>query len=89
MQRLTDGVDPPDNLVAGHERQRGLAEIAIDDVQVGAAHAAGPDPDSQLPGAGLGHGQIDRPQRGPDALEDHRPHAPGAPFSSTPSVSSV
>ena len=33
------GVDTPDDLVAGHDGQRGEVEIAVDDVQVGAAAA--------------------------------------------------
>ena len=47
-----------DDLVAEDQRQLRLGELAVDDVQVGAADAAGDHPDESLPGPGLGIGQL-------------------------------
>ena len=44
----------PDDLVADDQGQFGLGEFAVDDVQVGAADAAGVDPDEHLLRAGCG-----------------------------------
>ena len=33
--------DDADDLVTGDQRQRGIRQFAVDDVQIGAAHAAG------------------------------------------------
>jgi hypothetical protein len=42
-----------DDLVARHQRQLRLAQLAVEDVEVGAADATGADPDQDLAGAGL------------------------------------
>jgi len=68
--RLVDA----DDLVAGHERQLRVGQLAVDDVQVGAADPAGADADEQLAGLGLRLGELGRLE--PRALrsQDHRPH---------------
>jgi hypothetical protein len=45
-------LDGAHHLVAGHERQPARRQVALDDVQIGAAHAAGRDPHAHLAGAG-------------------------------------
>src|SRR6185436_5031638 len=63
-----------DDLVPLHERQLRAVEVAVDDVQVGAADATGRDGDQNLAGTDSGLGQLSRPQRLPLPLEDHRSH---------------
>ena len=59
-----------DDLVAGHERQLRVRQLAVDDVQIGAAHAAGVDAHQHLPRPRLGNRQLGenaaagRPPRG-------------------------
>ena len=48
----------PDDLVAEHQRQLGSVELAVDDVQVGAAHAAGGHLEQHLPGPARSVGQV-------------------------------
>ena len=52
LRPLARAGDGADDLVARHQRQRRLAELAVEDVQVGAADAAGADRDQHLAGAG-------------------------------------
>ena len=63
-----------DDLVAHHQRQLRLGEVAVEDVEVGAADAAGADLELDLAGTGGGVGQLSQPERLPLPLEDHRPH---------------
>jgi hypothetical protein len=49
--------------VAGHQRPLRVGQLAVHDVQVGAADAAGVDANEDLIRAGFGRGPIDRPQR--------------------------
>jgi hypothetical protein len=56
-------IDVPDHLVPRHDRQVRQLELALDDVQVGAAAAARVDPDAHLTGAGLGIGALDQLER--------------------------
>ena len=46
-------LDGPDDLVPGYERKLGLREIAVDDVEVGAADAAGAHSEEDVAGRGL------------------------------------
>ena len=66
--------DPPDDLVAGDERKLRVGQLAVHDVEVGAADAAHVHVDEHLPGAGLGHGQLGLPEGRPRGVEHHRPH---------------
>jgi trans-2-enoyl-CoA reductase len=43
-----------DNFMTGDDWQRWVREFAVDDVEVGAANAAGEDAQTQVVGAGLG-----------------------------------
>ena len=72
--RSTSGDCVTDDLVPGHERQLGLGQLAIDDVEVGAAHAAGRDCDEDLARARLGIGQLGLAERRARRVEDHRAH---------------
>ena len=47
-------VDPPDDLVTGNDRKLRVGELAVNDVQIGAADAAGGNQHPDLPWAGLG-----------------------------------
>lgn len=44
----TDGIDAPDDFVSGNDRHLRIGQLAIDHVQVGAAHATGADRDAYL-----------------------------------------
>ena len=50
--------DDADDFMPGNDRQLAVSEVAIDDVQIGAAHAAGANLDQQLIGRGLGKRQL-------------------------------
>ena len=63
-----------DDLVPHHQRQLRLGEVAVEDVEVGAADAAGMNRDLDLAGTGSGLGQLSQPERLPLPLEDHRSH---------------
>ena len=66
-----------DDLVAGDHRQPRAAHLAVADVQVGAAHAAGMDLHEHVAraiGAELGVRQLARLQRAAGLVEDHRAH---------------
>ena len=75
-----------DDLVAGHERQLRTRELAVDDVQVGAADAAGADAEQQLPRRRLGPLELRRPQRRARSVEQHRPHRPRSTTILTPGL---
>jgi hypothetical protein len=45
---IADHIDAADNFVAGYEREPGIWQFAIDNMQVGAAHAARRDANSHL-----------------------------------------
>ena len=53
--------DLADDLVAENERQLGMRQLAVDDVQIGAAHAAGRDLDEDLVRPGHGHRKLGKP----------------------------
>ena len=50
--------DPADDFVPWHDRQGRVRQFAVDEVQVGAAHAAGFHLEQDLPGAGLRDRQL-------------------------------
>ena len=66
--------DRADDLVAQHQRQLRLGQLAVDDVQVGAADAAGAHLERDLPGPGLRLGELGFLQRQADAGEEHGAH---------------
>ena len=67
VDAVADRLDPADDLVAGNDRQLRIGQFAVDDVQIGAADAAGLDAHADLAGARLGLGPfLDRePLAGP------------------------
>ena len=52
-----------DDLVAGHHGRAVRRQLALQDVQVGAAHATGQHPQQHLAGSRLGHRQFDELER--------------------------
>src|SRR5205085_5878434 len=68
--RLVDA----DDLVADDERQLRMRKLAVDDVQVGAADAAGEDADEQLTRGRLRRRPLLEPERAARRVEDHRAH---------------
>jgi len=45
-----NGIDTADNLMAGDDGQFGIGQIAVDDMEIGAADAAGGDGDTNFAG---------------------------------------
>ena len=68
-------LDAGDDLVAEDARRMRDVDLAVEEVQVGAADAAGEHPQQELARTRLGHGHLREPQWRADALEEHRPHA--------------
>ena len=66
--------DVADDLVAEDERELGIGQLAVGDVQVGAAYAARGDPEQHLVRPGSGLGQARFAQRTPCGVEEHRAH---------------
>jgi hypothetical protein len=62
------------DLVAEDEGQLGVGQLAVDDVKVRAAHAAGRDAQQDLARPGLGKGTLLQPQRAGRRLQDHGAH---------------
>src|SRR5690606_3986644 len=75
--------DSADDLVAGHERQHGLGQLAVDDVEIGATDGAGRDPEQQLAVAGPWNGKGARLERPTRLLEHHRTHHRAPPSGAT------
>ena len=67
--------DATDDLMSEHERKLRLGQLAVDDVKIGAAHAARLDVDPDLAGPGDGNRKITGDQRRSRPFEDHRAHA--------------
>jgi hypothetical protein len=74
---LAQGRDAADDLVAGDHRQPRVGELAVDQVQIGAAHAAGLHPQQHLATAGARHRPALQAQRLAGAVEHHRAHGFG------------
>ncbi len=55
LDAVAQGLDAPDDLVPEHERKLRLRELAVEDMQVGAAHPARRDLDQDLVRARSGH----------------------------------
>ena len=54
LDARADRLHGPHDLVAEHQRELGMRQVPIDDVQVGAADSAGLHTDQHLPLAGSG-----------------------------------
>jgi hypothetical protein len=74
---LASGRHRPHNLVAEDQGQLGFSQLAVHDVQIGAADAAGPHPDQHLFRAGRGNRDFQGLQRGAWFLQDHGLHLVG------------
>ena len=71
-----DRNDLADDLVTGHDRQTGLGEVTVDDVQVGSAHAAGRYPDQHLPLIRHRHVALLQTEGRAGPVKNHRLHGP-------------
>ena len=67
-------LDPADDLVAGDDRQLRVRQFAVDDMQIGAADAAGLDPHADLPRARLGFGPLLHREPLVDSPQNHGAH---------------
>ena len=67
-------VDPADDFVAGNDRIGDVGQFAVDDMQIGAAHAAGAHLDADFARPGDGIGPFLRPQRRAARGKHHRMH---------------
>ena len=68
------GNDLANDLVPRDDRVSKRWQVAIHDVQVGAAHPTGVHPEQNLPQAGTRVGQLRGAERGTGVVEDHRLH---------------
>ena len=77
----SEGDDLADDLMAGHDGRAVRRQLALQDVQVGAADAAGQHPQQDLARTRLGHRELDEPERrlcrGSRRRQLHRAHRPG------------
>ena len=64
----------PDDLMARHQREGRVRELAVHDVDVGPTHATDQHPDANLTHRGLRVRRVPRAQRLPEPLEHHRTH---------------
>ncbi len=74
---LTERRHMADDLMAEHERELGLRKLAVENMQIGAADAAGRDLDEDLAGSRLGHFERGLLERRARAFEQHRLHLRG------------
>ena len=73
--------DLADDLMAGDDGRAVRRQLALQDVQVGAAHAAGQHPQEDLARTRVGHRELDKPERrlrhGGGRRQLHRAHRLG------------
>ena len=74
LDTVTDRLDHAHDLMARHQRQGRIRELAVDDVNVGPTHATDQHPDANLPHRWLRVRRVHRPQRLAGPLEHHRTH---------------
>jgi hypothetical protein len=74
LDRITASDDPPDDLVPEDERQLRTRQLAVEDVQVGAADATGADLDQEIVRARRRPLQFAQLQRLSRTIEHHRAH---------------
>jgi hypothetical protein len=75
LRPLTESLDRSHDLMTGDERQLGLGQVPIDDVQIGAANPARMHAKEDLPGPGLRLGNLLGSKRLPLRMKNHGPHA--------------
>jgi hypothetical protein len=71
---LAEACHGPHDLMSQHERQLGVRQLAVEDVKVGAADAAGMHLHQHLASPGGWHRDVGKPKRGSRFFEDHCPH---------------
>jgi DUF177 domain-containing protein len=77
MRRLrARGLDDADDLVPGDDRQPRAGDLAVEDVQVGPADAAGVDANEHLARSRLGVGNLREPERPAGGIEQDGTHRP-------------
>ena len=69
-----DFVDPADNFVAGDDRRQRVRQLAIEDVQIGAANPAGGNTDADFAEPGMTVRQLGPFKLGPGGFQYHRLH---------------
>ena len=74
LHSFTDPGNPADHLMSGHQRQLRLVQFAVNDMEVGAADAAGMDPDEELTGFRFRNRQLFQHKGFPDPFEHHGAH---------------
>src|SRR5262249_34025963 len=67
-------IHPPDHFVAGNDRIGDIRQLAVDDMQVGPAYAAGADLDARVAGAGFRIVPPLKPERRTGRRQDHGMH---------------
>ena len=73
-EALAAGDDGADHLVSEDERELRLCQLAVDDVEIGAADAAGGHREQHLSGTRLGVGEVGLAERRAGPVEDHGSH---------------
>ena len=76
---LSHRLDDADDLMSEDQGQLGVLQLRVDDVEVGAAHAASADAEQELTGPRARVGKLGQAQRRARSVEHHRPH--GQPLS--------
>src|SRR5262249_58068666 len=74
VDAFAERVDHADDLVAGDEGEIGVRKLAVDDVQIRAAHTTRTNAKAELPGGGRGIGNVAQTQRRGSGGEDLRAH---------------
>ncbi len=69
-----DRIDPADDLVAGDDRHDGIGQLAVDDVQIGPADAAGGDAKADFTGSGKAVRKLRPFESLTELLQHHRMH---------------
>jgi hypothetical protein len=72
-------IDAAHDLVAWHDRQLGIGQVAVHDVEVGPAHGASLDADTKLVGLRQQLGPVLQNERAADLTKDHGSHVALSP----------
>ena len=72
-------IDPSDDFMAGNDRDARVGQFAVDDMEIGAADAAGRDFQADFAGAGQGIGTLRPFERRADPVENHGMHQATSP----------
>jgi hypothetical protein len=72
---VADHIDAADDFVTGHNGKLGIWQLAINDMQVGAAHPARRHLHSDFTGRGTWIGSLNQSERLAESLQHHCLHA--------------